>query len=63
MTEIDFMEYLKYGQEMAFKDVPTATKFYNGISFTVASEARGVGLGKELIKRTNVIGKKHALQI
>merc|ERR1712150_324416 len=53
-----FMEHAKYGKGMAFEDVPNATKFYNGLSLTVGSKARGLGLGKELIERTNAIAKE-----
>ena len=55
---LEFMEYGKYGKDMAFADVPNATKFYNGLSLTVGSKARGLGLGKELIERTNAIAKE-----
>ena len=48
----------RYGKDLAFEDVPSATKFYHGLSLTVSSKARGMGLGKELIERTNVIGKE-----
>ena len=53
-----FMEHAKYGQDTAFEDVPNATKFYNGLNLTVGSKARGLGLGKELIERTNAIAKE-----
>ena len=53
-----FMIHAKYGQDTAFEDVPNATKFYNGLNLTVGSKARGLGLGKELIERTNAIAKE-----
>merc|ERR1711935_306562 len=49
---------IRYKKEMAFEDIPKATKFYHGLSLTVSSKSRGLGLGKELIKRTNVIAKE-----
>ena len=55
---LEFLEYAKYGKDMAYEDVPNATKFYNGLSLTVGSKARGLGLGKELIERTNAIAKQ-----
>ena len=53
-----FLEHAKYGQDTAFEDVPNAKKFYNGLNLTVGSKARGLGLGKELIERTNAIAKE-----
>ena len=53
-----FFDQLRYGKDWAFEDVPNATKFYNGLSLTVSSKARGLGLGSELIQRTNVYAKK-----
>ena len=47
-----------YSKELAFEDIPNATKIYEGLSLTVSSKARGLGLGKELIERTNVIAKE-----
>ena len=56
---IKFLEKLGYGiTNNGWKEVPEATKFYHGLSLTVGSEARGMGLGKELIKRTLKIGKE-----
>lgn len=47
-----FIEEMQYGKELAFEKVPKATKFYLGHSLTISSEARGLGLGKELLKRS-----------
>ena len=54
----DFMEQGGYGKDMAFKDVPDATKIYNGLSLTVGANTRGLGLGKELIERSYAIAKE-----
>ena len=50
-----FFDELRYGNVYAFEDVENVTKFYHGKSLTVGSKARGMGLGKELIKQTNKI--------
>ena len=55
---LDFMEHGGYGKDMAFKDVPDATKIYNGLSLTVGANTRGLGLGKELIERSYAIAKE-----
>ena len=44
------------GKDCAFEDVPNATKFYHGLSLTTSHKARGMGIGKELVMRTNAIG-------
>lgn len=46
---------LRYGNEYALQDLENCTKYYHGQSLTVTTKARGMGLGKELIKRTNQI--------
>ena len=49
---------IRYDKEMTFGDLPKATKFYHGLSLTVSSKSRGLGLGKELVERTNVLAKE-----
>ena len=53
-----FLRILSYGREYAYEDIPNATKFYCGLNLTVGQKTRGLGLGTELIKRTNAIAKE-----
>ena len=52
---LNFFESFRYGNKFAFEDIENVEKFYHGKSLTVGSKARGMGLGKELIKQTNKI--------
>ena len=52
-----FTEKIHFGNDYAWIDVPEATKFYAGLSLTVSPLHRGLGLGKELIRKTLKIGQ------
>ena len=45
-------DFIQYGKSEAFREIPLATKFYQGHSLTVIPKVRGMGLGKELILRS-----------
>ena len=51
------MDVANFGKKHAFEDLPKATKIYMGETLTVSSEARGLGLGKELIRQTLDLAK------
>merc|ERR1739848_872652 len=53
-----YFKIVRYGKDCAFEDVPNATKFYHGLSLTTSHKARGMGIGKELVMRTNAIAKE-----
>ena len=53
-----FESNLRYGKDFAFQDTPDGIKFYHGLSLTVSSKARGMGIGKEMIERTNAMAKE-----
>ena len=53
----NFLDSMGYGKMYAFRDFPNATKIYSGQSVCVSPKARGLGLGKELIRRTNNLAK------
>ena len=53
-----WMDVIKYGKKYAYEAVPNATKIYHGHSVTVAPKARGMGLGKELIRRSMDLAHK-----
>ena len=46
-----------YGPEFAFQDLPTATTIFSGLILSVHPSTRGLGLGKELVTRTNQMAK------
>ena len=50
-----FFDDVRYGNNFAFEEIENLTKLYHGKAVTVGSKARGMGLGKELIKQTNKI--------
>ena len=52
-----FLDSMGYGKKSAFLDFPNATKIYSGQSVCVSPKARGLGLGKELIRCTNILAK------
>ena len=51
-----FFDQVQNGKNYAFEDIENVTKIYHGKKLAVGSKARGMGLGKELIKRANKIG-------
>ena len=54
----DFYENVQhFGKDYAFKDLPQATKIYFCLGLAVKDTYRGLGLGKELIQRSNDIAK------
>ena len=52
-----FFDLIHYSKDYCAKEVPTATKVYNGHSVSVLSEGRGKGLGKELVRRSMDLAK------
>ena len=52
---------LKYGKEHIFSELEDAKKVYYCMILSVGSEARGKGLGTELIKRGYEIAKQVTL--
>ncbi len=58
MVMVKMDEQVNYGKPNSFKTLPEASKIYHGLSLTVSSKARGLGLGKEMIHRTMTMAKE-----
>ena len=54
----DFFDIVRYDKKYALEDIPNVKKFYVGHSVSVSSKARGLGIGKELIRRTMTLAKE-----
>ena len=58
-----FVDTLHYGKQQMFDDLKDAKMIYYCMALSVGSEARGKGLGSELIKRGYKIAKDVSLWI
>ena len=56
-----FVDTLHYGKQQMFDDLKDAKMIYYCMALSVGSEARGKGLGSELIKRGYKIAKDVSL--
>ena len=52
------MEELRFGNQYVFQDLDDANMVYMAILLSVGREARGKGLGTELMKRGYQVAKK-----
>ena len=60
---LDYFGIIRYDKKYAIEDFPNAKKFYMGHSLSVKSEARGLGIGKELIRRTMALANEKECSI
>ena len=56
------MEELRFGNQYVFQDLDDANMVYMAILLSVGREARGIGLGTELMKRGYQVAKKVKLR-
>ena len=52
------LEYLRFGHQYVFQDLEDANMIYLGMVLSVSSEARGKGLGTELMRRGYKLAKE-----
>ena len=62
VNNLKLFEDTNYGKLAAFTDLKDAERIYFAANICVASKARGLGLGSELVKRGYDIAKKHGCQ-
>lgn len=62
LNSIKLVQDLNYGKNAAFEDLEDAERIEFSQCICVASKARGLGLGSELIKRGLAIAKEHGCQ-